>query len=202
MNCVAVTARVWCDPERGTRNDAVDQRWWAFLSRCGLRPIVLPNRSEAAGDIVCTLPVVGILLTGGNDLAMYGGEAEERDATELCLIELAIDRDIPLIGVCRGMQVLQAYFDVPLERVSGHVADRQIIAVEGDQRRVNSYHVWGARETRRPLLSWAEAADGVVKAIRHESARLLGVMWHPERLVPFADDDVTLFRRHFLGRLA
>jgi putative glutamine amidotransferase len=46
-------------------------------------------------------------------------------------------------------------------------------------------------------MTWAVADDGVIKAVRHTGRRMIGVMWHPERLNPFAADDVALFSRFF-----
>ena len=52
-------------------------------------------------------------------------------------------------------------------------------------------------EVHPPLMTWAIADDGVIKAVRHAGRRMIGVMWHPERLEPFAADDVALFSRFF-----
>jgi putative glutamine amidotransferase len=95
------------------------------------------------------------------------------------------------------MQLIQQRCAVPLQRVEGHVTRRQVIQVNGEPMEVNSYHRFGARESRPPLDVWAVAADGVVKAIRHTARPTTGIMWHPERNTPFAADDVALFRHVF-----
>jgi putative glutamine amidotransferase len=143
------------------------------------------------------MPISGILLTGGNDLTAYGGDAPERDATESVLIDIADKRALPILGVCRGMQMIQHRFGIRLGRVAGHVARLQTISVEGNPAEVNSYHNFGTTETRPPLQAWAFAEDGVIKAIRHPGARMTGIMWHPERLSPFASRDITLFQQFF-----
>jgi N5-(cytidine 5'-diphosphoramidyl)-L-glutamine hydrolase len=194
---VAVSQRVVVDPEHGVRSDALDQRWWSFLAHCGLAPLPVPNDVEAARELVAGLPLRGIVLTGGNDLRVCGGDAPERDATEALLVESALRLGLPLLGVCRGMQVLQHRFGVPLQRVDGHVRERQTLRVNGSERVVNSYHRWAATETRPPLRPWVVTPDGVVEAVRHETAPLLGIMWHPERIAPFAEEDTALFRGHF-----
>ena len=74
----------------------------------------------------------------------------------------------------------------------------QTIAVRGESTDVNSYHRFGTRESRAPLETWAVASDGVVKAVRHRTLPVLGIMWHPERTSPVAAADVALFRRQFL----
>ncbi|WP_285631385.1 gamma-glutamyl-gamma-aminobutyrate hydrolase family protein [Actinoallomurus iriomotensis] len=196
VSYVAVSQRVVVDAH-GTRNDALDRRWAAFLLHCGLLPLPLPNDTTAALAVLRRSPVRGVLLTGGNDLAAYGGDAPERDAAELALVDAAERRGLPLLGVCRGMQLLQHRFGVPLTRVRGHVAERQVLTVDGRERVANSYHTWAAMRTRPPLQVWATGPGKVIKAVRHENAPLAGIMWHPERMTPFAEDDRALFHDWF-----
>src|SRR5579872_6035500 len=200
MNLIAISQRVAIDPQFGERRDCLDQAWIRFMRACRLTPIQIPNDVEAARVLCAALPLSGILLTGGNDLADYGGDAPERDVTENALIDIAEHRSLPVLGVCRGMQMIQHRFGVRLERVMGHVARRQDIFIEGERAEVNSYHNLGARETRPPLEAWAFAEDGVIKAIRHPNGRTMGIMWHPERLSPFASRDISLFKRIFWSR--
>jgi N5-(cytidine 5'-diphosphoramidyl)-L-glutamine hydrolase len=197
VKTVAVTQRVSVVPERTERRDCLDQAWPRFLSTCGLLSVVLPNVAEVALALCDQGRVAGLVLTGGNDLAALGGDAPERDAVESALLELAEQRGIPVLGVCRGMQVIQQRFASALQRVEGHVAAHQTISIEGRREVVNSYHCYGALETRAPLETWAVADDGVVKAVRHTSRPITGIMWHPERRAPFAAADVALFRRVF-----
>ncbi len=197
MKTVAITQRVVFVPDRAERRDCLDQLWSRFLSACGLLPIALPNVAEVALSLCAQTGIAGLVLTGGNDLAVVGGDAPERDAVEGALLDFAEQRGLPVLGVCRGMQVIQQRFAIPLLRVEGHVAAQQTICIEGRRDVVNSYHCYGAFETRSPLESWAVADDGVVKAVRHSSKPITGIMWHPERCRPFAPADVALFRRVF-----
>jgi putative glutamine amidotransferase len=197
MNLIAVSQRVAVAPPFSERRDCLDQAWIKFLTTCGLTALPVPNDEHAAQRLCYAMPISGILLTGGNDLTAYGGDAPERDATESVLIDIADKRALPILGVCRGMQMIQHRFGIRLERVAGHVARLQTISVEGKPAEVNSYHNFGTTETRPPLQAWAFAEDGVIKAIRHPRARMTGIMWHPERLSPFASRDITLFQQFF-----
>jgi gamma-glutamyl-gamma-aminobutyrate hydrolase PuuD len=141
--------------------------------------------------------VAGLVLTGGNDLAALGGDAPERDATENALLDAAESRGLPVLGVCRGMQLIQQRCAVPLQRVEGHVTRVKSFASTASRPRSTAIIAFAARESRPPLDVWAVAADGVVKAIRHTARPITGIMWHPERNTPFAADDVALFRRVF-----
>jgi len=197
MKAVAITQRVSVVPAYGERFDCLDQEWTKFLAACGLLPVLLPNLIEAALALCEGTGIAGLVLTGGNDLAALGGNAPERDAVENALLDFAERREMPILGVCRGMQVIQQRFAIQLCRVESHVAHRQVIQVEGEPREVNSYHHFAAFDSHPPLDVWAVANDGVVKAIRHSTQPITGIMWHPERFVPFSPADVALFRRVF-----
>ena len=197
MKAIAITQRVEVVPAYNERRDCLDQAWSKFLGVCGVLAVPIPNLVEVALALCEQAEVAGLLLTGGNDLAELGGDAPERDAVENALLEFAQRCRLPVLGVCRGMQVIQHHFGVPLCRVEGHVAQKQTIRINGEPRQVNSFHRFGAFESRRPLAPWAVADDGVIKAIRHETQPMTGIMWHPERIAPFSSADVALVRKIF-----
>ena len=197
MKAVAITQRVSVVPAYGERRDCLDQAWTKFLGACGLIPVLLPNVTEAALALCEGAGIDGLVLTGGNDLAALGGDAPERDAVENALLDLAERRRLPVLGVCRGMQMIQQRFAIPLRRVEGHVAQCQVIRIDGERKEVNSYHHFAAFDSRPPLEIWAVADDGVVKAIRHSAEPVTGIMWHPERCAPFSPADLILFRQVF-----
>jgi putative glutamine amidotransferase len=152
----------------------------------------LPNHPEASLGLLDRLRPVGAVLTGGGDLAAYGGDSPERDDTEARLLDLAFAGRLPVIGVCRGMQAIQHRCGVPLEPVDSHVATTH--PLHGEARAVNSFHTWGARTSAPALIVRARAKDGVVEAVEHREAPVRGVMWHPERVEPFEAADIALFR--------
>jgi N5-(cytidine 5'-diphosphoramidyl)-L-glutamine hydrolase len=195
MKTVAITQRVAVIPTYGERRDCLDQAWARFIAACGFLPLAMPNVPEVALALCEGGSICGLVLTGGNDLAALGGDAPERDATENALLDAAAARDLPVLAVCRGMQLIQQRCGIPLRRVEGHVAKSQTIHINGKRTQVNSYHHFGAVETRPPLETWAVAEDGVIKAVRHVSRPITGIMWHPERTTPFSPGDIALFRK-------
>ena len=198
VKLIAVTPRVDTSNNVGERRDALDQRWWAFLAMLGnALPVVLPTEPALAKELLASLPISGILLSGGNSLAELAGDAPERDNLDRLCIEWAITNKAPLLGVCRGMQSIQAYYGIPLERVEDHVCARQQISHRGKPLWVNSYHNWGAKESLPPMQAYAYAQDGVVKAIEHEQYPLKGIMWHPEREDTFSTTDIAFFREFY-----
>ena len=196
MKRIYLTQRVERIEPVGERRDALSQEWAALAEACGFLPIPLPNHLPTVRLLLKTLPPDGILLTGGNDLAAYGGDAPERDQVERYLIERSLEGCIPLLGVCRGAQMLMDYCGTLLQRVEGHVRVEHSLS-NGDT--VNSFHSWGARECRPPLLDLAWSADGVLEAIRHgDCPWVWGVMYHPERYRPFRARDVKFIKEALL----
>ncbi|MBY0429703.1 MAG: gamma-glutamyl-gamma-aminobutyrate hydrolase family protein [Rhodospirillales bacterium] len=181
MRLVAVSQRVEIVPNYGERRDALDQRWPAFLAECGLLAVPVPNHPAAPAALFAALPLAGVLLTGGNDLAAYGGDAPERDETESRLLDEAERRGLPALGVCRGMQMILHRAGAILHPVSGHVTTGHPIRRDGAPAIVNSYHCWGATRAVPDLAVVATAEDGVIEAVRHRRRPVFGMMWHPER---------------------
>ena len=193
--CIALTQRVEHIAAIGEWRDALSQEWAAFAEACGFLPLLLPNRTATVQDLMETVKPDGILLTGGNDLASYGGDAPERDRAERFLIRYAIDREIPLLGVCRGMQMLLDYFDTPLHRVEGHIRVEHPLS-NGDT--VNSFHGWGAADCHEPLIEVARSADGILEAVAHRDYPwIYGIMWHPERYHPPRERDIQWIKEVF-----
>jgi putative glutamine amidotransferase len=175
----------------------LDERWWPFLRRCGLVPLPLPNHLSEAAEVVGTVPIAGLVLSGGDDLIAYGGRTPERDETEHALIDWAVSRWLPVIGVCRGMQILLQHYGAPLVPVAGHVAVRHLLeVVNGPSRIVNSFHRLGAHVVPDDFVVEA-VAGAVVERARHRTAPMTGIMWHPEREAVAAPEDVRLFRETF-----
>ncbi len=201
MKIIVFTQRVEVIESYNERRDCVDQRIASFICACGYLPLPVPNDPALSSDIIDTIKPAGIFLTGGNSLVKYGGNAPERDATDRAYIELAISKNIPLYGFCRGMQSILDYFNEDLVTVTGHVAVRMNVKGVIDKflgdfnREVNSYHNQGCLIIKSPDIEiLAKSDDGVIKAIRHNDFKLLGTMWHPEREMPFTNDDIYMIK--------
>ena len=197
MNKIIIyTQRVAIIPGYNERRDCADQKISDFLWRCGFLPIPINNHPEQIERYVEALAPSGIVLTGGNDLVPYGGDAPERDETEHLLVELALRKNIPLLGFCRGMQLISHHFGGKLVPVTGHVACKHSLSGKFD-RTVNSYHNFGILDVPEGFEPLARTEDGVVEAMRHKTQRLMAVMWHPEREFPYTAEDIEMFSRFF-----
>jgi len=194
---LAITQRVDVDGKTGERRNALDQRWGDFVLAAGFLPLILPNSRATAQALLAACRIQGILLTGGNSLMSCGGDAPERDEFEFWLLEQAQLHRWPVLGVCRGMQLIQSHQGSKLTPVSNHIAAEQEIQIEGTIHKVNSYHTWGCCEENPELSVWAVASDGVQKAVKHKQFPWWGIMWHPERISPFRNEDFELFHTIF-----
>lgn len=194
---IIYTQRVEIVESYGERRDCADQNIPRFLEACGYLPVPIPNIVYVLDEYVEKTAPAGILLTGGNSLIKYGGNAPERDDTDRRLLEIAIEKEIPVYGFCRGMQSILDYFGCRLENVSGHVAVRHQVQGEWGIFTVNSYHNQACREVKEPLWTAAMAGDGVVEAVGCRNHKIMAAMWHPEREVPFASADIERMKNFF-----
>jgi|CXWL01.1.fsa_nt_gi putative glutamine amidotransferase len=197
MILLAVSQRVDLVPGRAEKRDALDQRWAHFLAHCGFAPILMPNHPETAAGLFVSTGCAGVLLTGGNDLQGLGGDAPERDRTEHLLIDKALEKHIPVLGVCRGMQLIQQRYGTTLKQVEGHVAAEHVIDRSGSSLVRTCYHRYAATKTVSALEILARTNDGVIEEVRHVALPMRGLMWHPERQEQPATADIELFRSFF-----
>jgi gamma-glutamyl-gamma-aminobutyrate hydrolase PuuD len=206
MNRIGITQRVEVVPHYGERRDCLDQRWSDLVLKLGYLPIPLPNIApENVAKLVESLQISAVILSGGNSIACLNPEtsdaAPERDAFENALIPIIFAKNLPVIGVCRGMQLLNLYMGGSLQEMSGHVAVRHTLNSCSCEytlpTEVNSYHNYGIAnnglaDTLKPL-----ACDdaGNVEGFYRSDMPMLGVMWHPEREEQFSQCDIQLFER-------
>lgn len=187
---IAISQRTDLIPHSQEYHDGLDQRWWHLLNESYLTPLIIPNSYSHAKKIISGIKIKGILLTGG-------GDSPEREKVETLLLEHAFKYQLPVLGVCHGMQFIQQYFGVRLYKIQNHVCQRQEIFIHNQLTIVNSFHDYGTNQTNPFLTVWAKAADGIIKAIKHVSLPIFGIMWHPERQNPFAARDIELLKNIF-----
>ena len=220
-------------PIIGITSYAETARWGAWECPAALIPLAYVRAVESAGGRPLLVPpsqegieetldaVDGLIFSGGADLdpATYGAEAHpatngirpERDSAELKLLEAALERDMPVLAVCRGSQVLNVArggdLVQHLPEVVGHeqhketpgvfadhdveiAAGTRLNELVGDHAPVKSHHHQGFGRLGEGLEESARAEDGTVEAIEDPSRRFaLGVLWHPEE-----GEDAALFR--------
>jgi len=188
------------------------------VEAAGGRALLVPPSMEGIDETLDALD--GLLFSGGSDLDpdIYGQDAHaetdgvvpERDRAEIALLQAALERDMPVLAVCRGSQVLNVarggdlvqhlpdvVGDEKHKHTPGTFADHDVDLVSGtrvqqilgDHAPVKSHHHQGYGQLGEGLREAARAGDGTIEALEDPSRRFaLGVLWHPE-----AGEDFALF---------
>jgi len=121
------------------------------------------------------------------------------------LLDFCETRSIPVLGVCRGMQFMNVHYGGRLRPVANHVRTRHALQSCGNDlimpADANSFHHYGldATDLAPRFQPLALAPDQTIEAFTDSASRMLGIMWHPEREVPFRDVDTALLRQWFVG---
>ena len=188
----------------------------------GGTPVIVPPLSSTETIVETLRHLDGLLLSGGADInPLYQGEEpipalhginRERDLPELLITRLAYDRQLPILGICRGIQTLAVALggkveqDIKASIKHSQEADRSepthSVAVDQDSTLyniygsptllVNSFHHQAVREPGSKLRVVAKAPDGIIEAVESaEFKSVLGVQWHPECL---GQDGLSLFQ--------
>ncbi|GEC04499.1 gamma-glutamyl-gamma-aminobutyrate hydrolase [Streptomyces spinoverrucosus] len=194
-------------------------RWGVWELDAALLPAGYPRLVQRAGGLAAMLPpdaperaaaavarLDGLVIAGGPDVdpARYGAArdartgpaARERDAWELALIEAALGAGVPLLGICRGMQLLNVALGGTLvQHLDGHA---EVVGVFGrhavkpvpgtlyagvvpEETSVPTYHHQSVDRLGAGLVASAYAVDGTVEAVELPGEHwVLGVQWHPE----------------------
>jgi len=209
MRRIGITQRVESVHAYSERRDCLDQRWSTLVLELDCLPMPLPNiPPDQVSGLLDELQLDGVFFSGGNSIASLDPNvddaAPERDVFESVLFREILKRDIPGIGVCRGMQVINLFMGGTLAPVVGHVAVRHpVVSINSDYDfpdMVNSYHNWcippaGLANGLEPI---AFDAAGNIEAFKHVEKSLLGLMWHPEREVLFESLDIELIKSTLL----
>lgn len=198
------------------------------LRQANALPVILPMESDEKRLEELLSRIDGLLLSGGEDVdpKLYGEETlpccgeidTERDTMEMPLTRMALEKNMPVLAICRGIQVLNVaaggtlYQDVaeqykkevehpvykrPREKVHEMhlVPDTMLSKIIGfDQICVNSRHHQAVKEPGKGLIVCARAADGLIEGVEMPDKRfVLGVQWHPESLCSYSPEALAVF---------
>lgn len=208
----------------GRAQDRLNATYARAVAAAGGVPVILPNVGAAEAGLE---RVDGLLLSGGLDIApeLFGEETlndtvevdAPRDATELPLIRAAVERDVPVLAICRGIQSLNValggtlYQDIPAQ-IPSDIAHSQkegravathgiavtpgsrLAEIVGEAMQVNSFHHQALRRIAEGLRVTATAPDGVIEAVEGTGPRfVLGLQFHPEEMTAVSEQARRLF---------
>ena len=222
---VSTSITVGANPERAYVNSA----YLHAVQQAGGVPVLLPPQLSSASMRRLADDLQGLLLTGGGDMdpALFGETphatlydvAPSRDTLETSVLHVALGRGLPVLAVCRGLQVLNVALggslhqdvgtdpgtqmphsqkeprDQPTHKVKLTPGCRLATTLGADELEVNSMHHQAIKRLGRGLTAVAWAPDQIVEGaeIGDPSRFVLGVQWHPEELVGHSEPARRLF---------
>ncbi|GBG97521.1 gamma-glutamyl-gamma-aminobutyrate hydrolase family protein [Lactococcus termiticola] len=214
----------------GYRRSYVNEDYVKAVLKNGGIPVIIPMTEDEETIEAQIHQIDGLILSGGHDISTdryneeprqkLGDTSSERDAFDFLLLEKAEEKNIPILGICRGCQVINIYHGGNLyqdltyregetfKHWQGHDPEKvthSILVDEGSkvyqmigskEVRVNSFHHQLIKTVPDDFRVSARAKDGVVEAIEARGHRfLVGVQWHPEMLYKKDDGMNVFFRR-------
>ncbi|MCP5464816.1 MAG: gamma-glutamyl-gamma-aminobutyrate hydrolase family protein [Deltaproteobacteria bacterium] len=208
MKTIAITQRLEERPDYQETWECLALEWHRFLNSCGFQVqlISIQHSEEHLNQLIQKSD--GVILSGGNAPAVCEDIKvnQDRDNHERRVLNLALQHNKNLMGVCRGAQFLLAEHGSKLANCPNHVRVRHLLKMQNQSqhigtqnwdREVNSFHAFGCKESSKELCVLAQATDGVIEAFEHRKQRIMGILWHPEREEIFSADDQKLFKDFF-----
>ena len=192
--------------------------------QAGGAPVVIPATTDLRVLTAVVQDLDGILMSGGGDInPLFVGEEPLpalqdvdtlRDRYDLLLIRLASNRQIPLMGICRGHQMLNAVFGGTLYQDIYSQADTDVIKHSQKMAReeashtvhledgcviaVNSFHHQAVKDVAPEFVQTAVAPDGINEGMRHPEKSVFSVQWHPEAMAIHGDEEAQALFNHFI----
>ena len=187
---IAISLRIQKLAEINEKRDTLSHDWIKLFNEYNFEPVLIPNNLKNLESFLDYHTIDGFILSGGDNI----GDDQERDLTERTILKYAIEHTKPLFGVCRGLQVINNYFDGTqlITKNKNHVKKNHNITLSGivskqldlSERNVNSFHdnIIKNDMLGNDLHPFAISdSDQTVEGIIHSNLPILGVMWHPER---------------------
>lgn len=182
------------------QRDGLATDWGRFLQHVlpDIPWIPLPNTEQAVLAVVKHFEINALVLSGGDDWGIF----PERDYTETLLLDFAKTHALPVLGVCRGAQVINRFCGGCLEAVAParHVTTRHSVQLATEKISVNSFHQFGIQPKGlgKNLSVVGMDEQGYIEAFAHNDLPWKGILWHPEREKIPAKHDRKLVRELFL----
>lgn len=207
MKRILISQRIYEHSCYAEVREALASDWGSFFNAVGFLPIPMLSRISP-NKYFDEFKIDGLVLSGGNDLSIFDSSSVNsiRDSYETELLNLAVERKLPTLGVCRGMQVIANYYNLALNPTSTHVGLRHAITTcdsvteknrLSNYTEVNSFHSFQLMDCGQSFNVLARALDGGIEAMEHKKLPIYAVMWHPEREIPFNACDIDFFQSIF-----
>jgi N5-(cytidine 5'-diphosphoramidyl)-L-glutamine hydrolase len=185
---IGISLRITNAKKYVEKRDSLSHDWPILLEQLGFSPLLIPNTLLDIPTFLNEMNVTGLILSGGDNM----GDDPLRDKIEKTIIHFAISNNIPLIGICRGMQVINSFFGGKIHNLENsiHVNVHHGVNLKNNflindkNIKVNSFHhnVVDQINLGKNLSPFAVSEiDNTVEGFFHNELQIFGVMWHPER---------------------
>jgi N5-(cytidine 5'-diphosphoramidyl)-L-glutamine hydrolase len=186
----------------GVKIDILESTYISFFEKMNLNLNIVSNYHSNIMQILDIENFDLVILTGGGDIKakFYSDnrlvvEQVNRDKLEICIIEYAIENNIPILAICRGMQYINGIFGGKVSSLKDLYEPRNIgcdhpIVLNNEIIKVNNYHndgIFGQYLSKEFETIALDKENKVVEAYYSHKKRILGIQWHPER--PFSDEE-------------
>ena len=185
---IGISMRIVKDNDYHEERDALSHDWSIFSELTGIILIHISN-SKNVISFLEQMDLDGVILSGGDNI----GDTPKRDKTELEIINYCINKKLPIFGVCRGMQILNSFFqgNVSSNNTDLHIRKSHTIKIVNEKLKlpnneysVNSFHKNLIHEKflgKNLIIFAISDFDNSIEGFFHETLPIIGVMWHPER---------------------
>ena len=215
---IGITTQEISHPNYSELGYFLSKGWHDFFSHIDLDLVPLHSLRQVDEEIT-EKRLDGAILSGGGDISEFfpinsksihteSNQISERELVETALIETCMINQLPLIGVCRGMQAIGLYLGMKLSAVSGHLNSHHSVKFDcpitnqSYKRDLNSFHGLGFFQSDLDKACECHiSVDGIVEFMTGPEKNFLGIMWHPERYKNFEDHDIKLFQAFLGGKI-
>jgi len=204
---IGITQRVELSSNSSEIRDCLDQNWYKMFENFKVDLIQIPNSIGKIDIWLEKFDVQGIILSGGNDLSHLKNGINisyQRDKIESRILDYVKIKRLPLLGICRGLQLINTYFGGELIPVESHAGVRHELKInrldhKESFRSVNSYHNWGITKKGlgNDLVPFAWDNNDLIEGVKHINFDIIGIMWHPERCSVLEYNDMVLIKELF-----
>lgn len=191
---LAVTMRYDSFYNKKEIRNCIDFNLINWIYKLGFIPHVIPNDLRYF-KVLEEIKITGFILSGGNDLNVK----KNRNKLETKILSLSKRKNIPVLGICHGMQLMNKFEGGKIKRVKNHVRKfHKLKNIEaGYPAKVNSYHDFSIAKIGKNFKVISKACDDEIEAIKHNNYNWLGWMWHPERDQKFNKKLIRIAKKMF-----
>ena len=196
--------------------DSLDQNWFNLFNNLKVNLFPISNCIKNPSILFDNLKCRGVILSGGNDLGFIkdykiSNVSFLRDKLEIKILNLCVKKKIPVLGVCRGMQIINYFFnkDIKFNISNFHVGKDHEIFLNNNRQTylfrnrkkmfVNSFHRFVIPKNQVSNCLETLYVDGQDNAevVIHRKLPIVGIMWHPERFKKIDYFTKNLFKTFF-----